>query len=382
MSSIRKVKNGWQIMYRWPRGRHGTQRGHTCPDLQTARRLKAEIDRSLALGVEPRPGDSKAPPDLEVMFDEYLADRQRVLKRPTVIRHGEALALFVTFLRRRRPRARLTPDLLSRKALSDFWNFCTTEGGERGPLGSATANRRIQQVTGVWSWLWDSDEYGHLIDRPRKIDLPKVAAKPVVAPTWQEMDLCVAAARGWHKKLAIVLRFTGLRVSQAMGLRWEDVDLERKEARVRVVKGDELPRTIPLSSHLVTELSGWGRREGYLIPSNRKEGPRKRQARSRELQRAWARSGVRKEVWAAPDEHTHGAPHHTFRAGLISGLKQLRADPTAIEWVVGHKLSGVTGGHYLDAAMLPLRETVELIPQLHDAPGVDVVLMHSQKVGG
>ena len=379
MSSIRKVTNGWQIMYRWPKGRHGTQRGKTCPDLKTARRLRAEIDRSLALGIEPRPGDAQAPADLEVMFDEYLADRKRFRQKATVIRHGEALALFVTFLRRRRPRARLTPDLLSRKSLRDFWNFCTTAGGERGALGPATANRRVQQVLCTWNWLWDSEEYGHLIDRPKTIDLPKIAAKTVVAPTWQEMDLCVAAARGWHKQLAIVLRFTGLRVSQAMGLLWDDVDLQHGEARVRIVKGDEQPRTIPLSPHLVAELAGWGRREGYLIPSNRQSGPRERQARSRELERAWARSGVRKEVWAAPDKHSHGAPHHTFRAGLISGLTRLRADATAIEWLVGHKLPGVTGGHYLDAAMLPLRETVELIPALHEDAGVDVVLIEPHK---
>jgi len=57
----------------------------------------------------------------------------------------------------------------------------------------------------------------------------------------------------------------------------------------------------------------------------------------------------------------------------------VRADPDAIEWLVGHRLPGVTGGHYLDAASLPLKETVELVPKVATDGGVDVVLIEPHK---
>ena len=50
-----------------------------------------------------------------------------------------------------------------------------------------------------------------------------------------------AAANGWHRKLAIVLRCTGLRVQQAMELRCEDVDRVRKLMLVRPEGPDGKP---------------------------------------------------------------------------------------------------------------------------------------------
>lgn len=78
------------------------------------------------------------------------------------------------------------------------------------------------------------------------------------------MDACVAACKGWHRRLAIVLRFTGLRVQQAMGLRWDDVDLERAKVtvhgEVRQSAQERRGRELSISEHLVAELAQTDRR--------------------------------------------------------------------------------------------------------------------------
>lgn len=92
------------------------------------------------------------------------------------------------------------------------------------------------------------------------------------------MDACIAAARGWHRKLAIVLRMTGLHVSQAMGPLWSDLDLDRGILVFRGELGkspsEKRGRVIPVSPHLVEELKTWGEREVWLVPSGRTRGLR------------------------------------------------------------------------------------------------------------
>jgi len=114
-------------------------------------------------------------------------------------------------------------------------------------------------------------------------------------------------------------------------------------------------RTIPVSPHLVREMASWGRREGYVVTSNRKVGPYDRVARQRDMIRAWKRAGVRQEIW-------NGESHHCFRNGFVSGLKRAGADDEAVEYLVGHSLG--LRGCYTDPDALPLREAVNHIPAI------------------
>jgi len=143
-----------------------------------------------------------------------------------------------------------------------------------------------------------------------------------------------------------------------MQLRWDDFDLQECRLIIRgeLGKTQEEPRgrLIPFSPHLAHEMAGWGLRDGLVIESNRKQdGPRGREARARDMARAWKRSGVRPEVWRQ-------RPHHAFRKGFVSGLKALGADDEAVEFLVGHTL-GIRGT-YTDPEALPLRVAVRLVP--------------------
>lgn len=115
-----------------------------------------------------------------------------------------------------------------------------------------------------------------------------------------------------------------------------------------------------MSSHLLEYLAGLGHRDGYVVPSNR-HGERAREARQRDIIRAWRRAGVRPEVW-------EGRSHHAFRKGFITELKRAGADADAVEVLVGHKLPSLRG-IYTDPRAMPMQTAVALIPPL--GPGDD-----------
>lgn len=150
-----------------------------------------------------------------------------------------------------------------------------------------------------------------------------------------------------------------------MELRWDDLDLPGAVLHVRPELGktqqEKQGRWVPLSPHLVRELAGWGKREGYLIPTHRRWGAKQRsdrQARSRDARRAWDRAveqyGVRPDVTRQP--------HHAFRKGFVTGLKRLGADVDAVEVLVGHSLG--LRGIYTDPDAQPLQEAVALLPPI------------------
>lgn len=292
---------------------------------------------------------------------------------------GSALAIARTldvFLRwlkaRHRGRGqRLTPDILSKALLAAWYADLAGDGQHGRPRMLSTRKRMVQRVQAVWAWAAKEEDFAEFVPRPINMKMESSSTDPTVAPTWDEMDRCIAAAGGATRKLAIVLRCTGLRVQQAMRLLWSDVDLERGKLQIRGALGktrqEKRGRLIPLSPHLVEELQRWKREGPWLVPSAR-AGKSERIARQRDMLRAWKRSGVREVVW-------RGDSHHSFRNGFVSGLKRLRADDEAVEYLVGHSL-GLRGA-YTDPEALPLDDTVGRIPPIggREEPSVRLSLI-------
>ncbi|MBY5501259.1 site-specific integrase [Rhizobium leguminosarum] len=86
-------------------------------------------------------------------------------------------------------------------------------------------------------------------------------------PTNGEIRAILDAATGRYRPLLIAMIFTGLRASEARGLRWEDVDLKRGVLDVRqradrygtvgMPKSEAGQRTIPLPPMVVNTLKEW-----------------------------------------------------------------------------------------------------------------------------
>ena len=282
-----------------------------------------------------------------------------MLKPNTAIRYASALDLFLRTL----GPGPLPPSILTRKLLADFHADLAHNGLHGQDRSNATRRKIVEVVQLAWKWLYDNDESGAEIPPPRALRMAREPAAPTVAPTWAEMDACIAVLDGWQHDLATVLRFTGLRVQQAMSLTWDDLDLAEAHLRVRGELGktpqEQRGRIVPVSRHLVRRVADWPRHD-YLITSKRhRGGDRERMARARDMARAWQRAEVRSDVWKQ-------RPHHAFRKGFVSELRRAGADSDAVEFLVGHSLG--LRGVYTDPDALPLRAAVDRIPDLTSQP--------------
>src|SRR5208282_4572454 len=86
-------------------------------------------------------------------------------------------------------------------------------------------------------------------------------------PTREEIKAIVGAAEGRWRPLLLTAIFTGLRASELRGLRWQDVDLAKRELHVRQradrylaigsPKSESGERAVPLPPIVVTTLREW-----------------------------------------------------------------------------------------------------------------------------
>jgi integrase len=391
MASVKRRADTGEWEVRWRvleviRNADGTEtrkwlsRRRGCPDKRTADALALQVEQKAALGERWEPETEQARPTLDTVLAHYLDDRKRMLRGRTAEQYAHSLDLFRRFVAQTCPPPHF-PDLLSRDLLGAYHAWLVAGHGRvpphdrptqrvsTAPRTPETARKNVEVVQLAWAWAADDDRYADAVPRPRTIEMPKGATTPARAPSWAEMDRCVQAATGWQRKLAIVQRYTGLRCStQCMQLRWRDVDLDHATLTIRGELGksdqERLGRIVPISRHLVEELRTWERVDAtdgdeWLIPSGRKPGPREREARGRDLARAWKRAGVPEDRWK---RH----PDHAFRKGITSNLKRAGADPEAAEFIVGHAIPGVRSA-YLDPDYLPSREAVALIPKIGES---------------
>jgi len=189
------------------------------------------------------------------------------------------------------------------------------------------------------------------------------------------MDLVILSCTAEHfRRQAILLRCTGLRIDQVMALEWSHLDQQQANLRVTTGKGtvEAAGREVPVAPVLLAELATWARDDRYLVPTYRKAADYRtqREARSRDMARAWKRAAIPEEFWAK-------RPHHAFRKGFVSGLKRQGADEEAVETLVGHSLN--LRGRYLDPDCLPMREAVALVPALPAREGSPSVVVPIRK---
>jgi integrase/recombinase XerD len=339
MATIEQRGSTWRVRWRDPDGR---QRSRACPDHRTAKRLALDVAGEVAEGRRWSPRDAAPVPLLVDVLDAYLTDVRRLRSAGTARVYESRLDGFLLWAGED-----ATVDALSRQLLADYYASLAP--------GLATRRQLVAAVERAWRWAAESDAYCDDVPRPRHLEVPAPPGRPTVAPTWAEVDAVIAHAKGEpHRRLLALLRCTGLRVHQALGLAWSDVDLERGTLRVRGELGktsvERQGRVVPLAPVLLEELAGWGVREGALVAGLKDE-----QAARLRTVAAWQASGQRAELWQR-------RPHHAFRRAFVTGLRRAGADPDAVEVLVGHSLG--LRGVYTDPEALGLRDVVALVPKI------------------
>lgn len=298
------------------------------------------------------------PSPLKDVIDGFIADSARRNSAGTTRNYAQHLVLFRNWC------GDIDVDRLSFRLLSDYQLHLAAEETGRHMHGRSqnTVQKHFAAIELCWQWAWQRQARGdyHGVPQPDSLGLKRAPAPHKLAPTWTQMDDAIECSDGWHRDLFVVLRCTGLRVQQALGLRWDDLRLDDELPRLHVrpelgkSKQERRGRWVPLAPVLVEQLAGWGRREGWLLDCGRE----RREARARDAQRAWRRAGVDPAVW-------DGCAHHAFRAGFSSGLARAGAAVEAVEYLVGHS-RGIRE-HYVGPDSLPLVEAVALVPRIGEA---------------
>lgn len=358
MAYTRKRGSRWQVRWRDP---DGTQRNRTVRTRSEAQALAREVDDAVSRGERWVPRGVRQEPSLRDLMEAYIIGLEAAGKaESTIRRYAHTLDMFERFVTDQPGLPRpLRGSALSESLLMAFYVSLKENGRHGRPRAESTRRKAVEVVVGLWKWLRKKREWRNFVPELEEVELAPAPRARTLAPTFAEVDAMIACASGWQRDLYTVLRYTGLRVSQAMHLRWEDVDLERELMHIRPELGktasERRGRHIPLSRHFVQWLAGRGRREGFLIQTNREAGVRQREARSRDAKRAWKRAGV-------PEDRYSQRPHHSIRKAFVSELRRAGADPDAIEAYIGHDLG--LRDIYTDPSAQPMRELVSLVPAI------------------
>ncbi|MCE5217263.1 tyrosine-type recombinase/integrase [bacterium] len=230
---------------------------------------------------------------------------------------------------------------------------------QRG-LAASTIARHVYALRSFWRFLQDSDLVDH--DPLSRISVPKrrqllptrlsvEEARHLLAAGADHRDP-VVAARDFAMMATLV--FTGVRRSELLALRLEDVMLPSRTLHVRCGKGGK-GRMIPLVEEVVDAIGTWlavrpAAAHDYLFTTvcgNRIYPSR--------LQIIWQR--VRKQSGVTREGVSLHTLRHTFATLLLKG----GADLVAIQGLLGHSRLETTAV-YLHADTRDLRSGVERHP--------------------
>ena len=244
------------------------------------------------------------------------------------------------------------------------------DGVARGPLTPSTATMWVGLVGQVWEWASQSDAFADVVGPPRMPSMPRRApAARRAAPSWADIDALLAECSRleWLRRLVLVLRCTGLRVSQGIALDWSDVDLEARTLMVRTGKSRQegAGRVVPLAPVLAREMAGWGRREGRVCGGSRVNSIGQITGGARHaIGRRWPRVELTREVREAVDAQ----PFHSIRRAFVSGLRAAGVDDEVRGALVGHAVGLTSDTYTTTSALWPaMVDAVAKVPEVAPA---------------
>jgi integrase len=136
-----------------------------------------------------------------------------------------------------------------------------------GKLGVTSINKTLTTLAAILEAAVEYELIGHNPARGRRRRLPAVTPRrswldradhiAALLDGASELDDRARVCRGQRRALLVTLTFAGLRLGEALSLRWRDVDLARGTITVRAAKTDAGVRTVNLLPILLNELDDY-----------------------------------------------------------------------------------------------------------------------------
>lgn len=170
--------------------------------------------------------------------------------------------------------------------------------------------------------------------------------------TEADVAALVEASPEPYSSAILLMAHTGMRVGEALALRWSDIDLDNRQIYVRAGKTARARRTIPLTDAAVSRLRGLPRNSEWVFP-NRVGNQLDRRRFSRIFADASPRKGL------TPHSLRHGAATRLLSAGVPVHI---------VSALLGHADPSITLNIYAHSASDMERAAVGVLGRLTDTP--------------
>lgn len=214
---------------------------------------------------------------------------------------------------------------------TDLIDYLSTAGG-----GSpSTLARRQASLRTLFAWAFRME---HLPADPAArlegVAVPERLPRPLSAAEIEQVLRAIPAAKLRDRLFFTLLRDTGIRVGEALSVRWEDVDLREGDEQLRVLGKGGRERTVllhaaPDTLRMLHRYRRVGTTSGYVFHGDpRRRGSTAAPMDYKSVHYAWRRYCTRAGVHA-----TIHQLRHSFVTELVRGGMRL----TTVQRLAGHR---------------------------------------------
>jgi integrase len=213
----------------------------------------------------------------------------------------------------------------------------------------------------------DSSNPVKWVEQPAKSSYKPIVLDPTTAAKIFEQ------LSGFELTLTILVAATGIRISEAMGLKWEDIDYQNKQINLRRVwvsdtivekmKTEDSEAPVPLTDLLAQHLRDWQRETVYGRPSDWVFASTQKKGKAPRSSSVLTWDHLRPAAVAAGVKLKKGQRFgfHNFRHGLASWLVNQGTDVKTVQGLLRHANVSTTLGlyaHRVNSSMMAAQDSM------------------------